>query len=93
VARESVGCPSRTSFTRCRPGSSSTAYTSCIHREAMLVWKGFTWQSRLPRGTIVLYVLVFCQLYVLVGTQQQQQPQLQQQQQPPPQQYQQQPSP
>nr|XP_040229379.2 uncharacterized protein LOC120953484 [Anopheles coluzzii] len=64
----------------------------------MVVWKGFTWQSRLPRGTVVLYVLVFCQLYVLVGTQQHQQqqqqhppPQQQQQQQhPPPQQYQQQ---
>uniref|UniRef100_A0A182I1N1 Uncharacterized protein n=1 Tax=Anopheles arabiensis TaxID=7173 RepID=A0A182I1N1_ANOAR len=64
----------------------------------MVVWKGFTWQSRLPRGTVVLYVLVFCQLYVLVGTQQHQQqqqqqhppPQQQQQQHPPPQQYQQQ---
>ncbi|XP_049298110.1 uncharacterized protein LOC125771483 [Anopheles funestus] len=62
----------------------------------MLVWKGFTWQSRVPRGTIVLYVLVFCQLYSLVGTQQQPPPQQQQHQQhqpqqqhPPPQQQQQ----
>ncbi|XP_053664156.1 uncharacterized protein LOC128713321 [Anopheles marshallii] len=50
----------------------------------MVVWKGFTWQCRVPRGTIVLYALLFCQLYSLVGTQQQPPPQ--QQQHPPPQQ-------
>ncbi|XP_052894123.1 transmembrane emp24 domain-containing protein 5 [Anopheles moucheti] len=60
----------------------------------MVVWKGFTWQCRVPRGTIVLYVLVFCQLYSLVGTQQQPPPQQQQHQQhPPPQQQQQHPPP